>query len=198
MTSAEGCVGDSTFTDLICVYPNPVADFIWTPTDPTTLNSVVNFIDQSTNAAQYVWDFSGMGTSNLQNPTFDFDADTAGNYIVCLTVTSVDGCVADTCKTVFIADEFLIYVPNAFTPDGDGLNDVFFPVTMAVDPQGYEFMIFNRWGELIFEGHAPGVGWDGTYKAKESKQDVYVWKLKCKAASDGEQRVYYGHVSLLR
>ena len=97
-----------------------------------------------------------------------------------------------------IYDEFLIYVPNAFTPDGDGVNDVFMPIVSGHDLDSYEFLIFNRWGELIFEASAAGVAWDGTHKGQKAKQDVYVWKLKAKKASDGEKKVYYGHVSLLK
>ncbi|HCA83036.1 MAG TPA: hypothetical protein DEP18_04555, partial [Flavobacteriales bacterium] len=125
VTSPEGCVGDTTLANYICVYGNPVADFTWTPMQPTVMDATVNFVNQSTNAATYSWDFAGQGTSTQQNPSFYFGNNVQpGDYLVCLDVVSVNGCVDDTCKYVTIYDEYLIYVPNAFTPDNDGINDI--------------------------------------------------------------------------
>jgi gliding motility-associated-like protein len=198
LTSSDGCVHDSTFVDAVCVFAIPVADFSWTPAVPTVLNSTVTFTDESSNAATYTWDFAGLGNSTASDPVFNFDPDSSGNYTVCLQIVSPDGCVDDTCKVVFIADEYLLYVPNTFTPDNDGINEVFLPVVQAVDPEHYELMIFNRWGELIFQTQNVGQGWDGTYKAVDAKQDVYVWKIKCRDLNTGTAREYYGHVNLLR
>lgn len=198
VTSPDGCVGAATFNNMVCVNPDPIADFSFNPLQPTVLNAVVNFTDQSTNGSTYVWDFAGMGTSTTQNPSFSFGNGTVGDYLVCLTVTSADGCIDDTCKTITIYDELLIYVPNAFTPDGDGYNDVFLPSVNGADPDHYELLIFNRWGELIYSTEILTKGWDGSYKGKESKQDVYVWKLKARDQVTGVDKFYVGHVSLLR
>lgn len=200
VTSPEGCISDTTIVDAVCVHPNPVADFNFTPLQPTVLSPGVNFSNQSTGATTYIWAFDSLGTSTDENPTFIFPGGFPGNYEVCLTAVSQFGCTDDTCKIVTIYDELLIYVPNAFTPDGDGINDVFLPIVNGVDPDPnkYDFMIFNRWGELIHEGHSPTLGWDGTHRGKEAKQDVYVWKIKLIDQLSGEQKVLYGHVSLLR
>ncbi|MBX7095199.1 MAG: gliding motility-associated C-terminal domain-containing protein [Flavobacteriales bacterium] len=198
VTSPEGCVGDTTLSNYICVFENPIADFTWNPLQPTILDFVVNFNDQSYNAAQWNWDFASLGTSTNQNPSFAFANQNPGDYLVCLEVTSPDGCIDDTCKYVTIYDEYLLYVPNAFTPDGDGINDEFLPIVNGVDPDNYEFMIFDRWGELIFQTDVVGKAWPGTYKAKDCQQDVYVWKIKARDLLRGDQKVYYGHVSLLR
>jgi gliding motility-associated-like protein len=93
----------------------------------------------------------------------------------------------------------LVYVPNAFTPDGDGFNNTFFPVISgAYSDQGYEFLIFNRWGELIFESTTVGEGWDGTYRDHKCQDGVYTWKLKVGHTYDYEIEEFVGHVSLLR
>ena len=102
------------------------------------------------------------------------------------------------CHDVIIYDDFIIYVPNSFTPDNDGRNDVFLPVVSGHDPLTYEFFIFNRWGELIFETQNSGSGWDGTYKAVMSKEDTYVWKIKVKSAINNKQHDFIGHVNLLK
>ncbi|NQX99356.1 MAG: gliding motility-associated C-terminal domain-containing protein, partial [Flavobacteriales bacterium] len=77
---------------------------------------------------------------------------------------------------------FNIYVPNAFTPDGDGLNDVFVPVLYGYENfKEYGFLIFNRWGEIIFETNKEGIGWPGTYKNEKVQLGVYTWKLNFSA-----------------
>ncbi|MBX7095201.1 MAG: gliding motility-associated C-terminal domain-containing protein [Flavobacteriales bacterium] len=199
VTSPEGCIGTATFTDAVCVYGDPIADFSWNPTQPTIINSVVNFQDESIDGGTYSWDFAGLGTSSQQNPSFNFLNVSPGDYEVCLTVTSPHGCVDDTCKFVTIYDVFTLYVPNSFTPDGDGINDVFLPIISGadLDPDHFELMIFNRWGELIVSTHSMTAGWDGTYKGVMSKQDVYVWKIRARDALEGIDKEFVGHVTLL-
>lgn len=199
-TDANGCSNSAQVQDMICVFPDPVADFSFSPTDATVLFPQVNFTNQSTGASTYDWDFAGLGSSTDVNPSFVFPDAGAANYQVCLTATSNEGCVDSICKIVNIYDEFLVYVPNAFTPDPgyDAINTVFMPVVSGHDPEAYEFMIFNRWGELIFSTQQSGVGWDGTHKGKMAQQDVYVWKLKVKRLNNGEKKEYYGHVTLLK
>ena len=196
-TDNNGCSNTATINDMVCTFPIPNADFTFTPTNTTVLNPTVNFTNQSTGGTIYQWDFAGLGTSTQTNPSFTFP-DSAASYLVCLNVSNASGCSDDICKVVTIYDELLIYVPNAFTPDGDGKNDVFLPIVAGIDPNSYEFFIFNRWGELIFETDVVGKGWDGTYRGKLSQQDVYVWKIKARNALTGQEKVYYGHVSLLK
>jgi gliding motility-associated-like protein len=198
LTSSDGCLSTFTIPNYVCVHPDPVADFTWTPQQPTILNSEVQFTDLSTGAVTYNWDFAGLGNSTLANPFFSFMQQDTGTYMICLSVVSADGCLHDTCKPLTIIDEFLVYVPNAFTPDGDGINDIFIPSVLGLDPLGYEFMIFNRWGELFFQTSNVNVGWDGTYRGVDCKEDVYVWKLKGRDRRTKEERNYIGHVTLLR
>jgi len=198
LTSAAGCVGTTTINNMINVYANPVADFDFGPDDADVTNPVINFVNQSTLNDINNWDFGGLGTSTQTNPSFTFPSDVPGNYTVCLSVATVNGCVDTVCQTIIINDIFILYVPNAFTPDGDGINDFFFPVVSGIDPLTYEFMIFNRWGELIFESQNQAVTWDGTHKGLMSQEDVYVWKIKVKDAIRGEKHEYIGHVTLLK
>lgn len=197
-TDGNGCTNNAVVNSMICVSPNPIADFTFNPNNATVLDPTVHFTNTSVNGATYIWDFSGLGTSTAVNPTFVFPDVSGGSYLVCLDVTSANGCVDTVCKIIQIYDEFLIYVPNAFTPDNDGKNDFFLPIVSGHDPDSYEFLIFDRWGELIFESYVAGQAWDGFHNGRLAKQDVYVWKLKAKKASSGEKKVYYGHVSLLK
>lgn len=198
VTSPEGCVGDTTIVNAVCVYDLPVADFSFSPLKPTILEPTVSFNNESTGASTYIWTFDTLGTSTQSDPTYTFPGGMPDTYQVCLTAVSQYGCMDSTCQDVIIYDELLLYVPNAFSPDNDGINDIFLPVINGVDPTKYELMIFDRWGELIFSTQNPQQGWDGTHKAVDSKQDVYVWKIKAVDQIKGDTRVYYGHVSLLR
>jgi gliding motility-associated-like protein len=88
-----------------------------------------------------------------------------------------------------------IYVPTAFTPDGDGINDIFKPVMPGV--KLLSFKIYNRWGEQIFETSDSTEGWDGAYREIEAKSDVYVWRMEYVDKYDKEL-VEEGKVNLLR
>lgn len=196
ITDFNDCVNSVIYPGYIQVYEMPVAAFTAGPQPTTILNATINFTDQSYNAAQWDWDFDGLGSSTSQNPSFNFD--NVGNYDIELVVTSPDGCTDTVVNTIYIGDEFLIYVPNAITADNDGINDVFFPVMNAIDPLHYELYIFNRWGELIFEAHNPTISWDGSYKGTMVQQDVYVWKIIVKDNVEGDTHEYIGHVTVLK
>jgi gliding motility-associated-like protein len=199
ITTTDGCITDTTLANIVCVVPDPIANFTWSPVPPTTINSTVHFYDNSVNAATYDWDFGTYGTSTLENPVINYGDIAAGSYQVCLTVTSPEGCRNDICKPILFIEEFLIYVPNTFTPDGDEFNNVFRPVVpdgMALD--SYTFTIFNRWGEVLFESHDVQFGWDGTYHGVTVKEGTYTWTIVAKGTADNKAHSIEGSVNMLK
>jgi len=199
ITTTDGCITDTTLTNIVCVVPDPIANFSWSPVPPTTVNSTVHFYDNSVNAVTYEWNFGTYGTSTLENPIINYGDIEAGSYQVCLTVTSPEGCQNDICKPIVFVEEFLIFVPNTFTPDGDEFNNVFRPVVpngMVLDD--YTFTIINRWGEVLFESHDVSVGWDGTYHGQAVKEGVYTWMIIAKGGGDKKARRLEGHVNMLK
>lgn len=98
-------------------------------------------------------------------------------------------------KAIKIESDYNFYVPNAFTPNDDNLNDVFYPMIHGV--KFYEISIFDRWGRKIFGSSDLALGWDGTYNGQRCKDDVYVWKIKVSTLA-GEEKSYNGHVTLFR
>ncbi len=197
----EGCQTDVTIPSYICVFPYPTADFSFVPQPTTVLDPTILFTNLSSGATTYEWNIDPDGAdyhTTTVHPTYTFPGDVPGTYDVCLLAISPEGCIDTTCKPVEISEEFLVYVPNAFTPDGVGPNNIFTPVVTGVDPLEYEFLVFNRWGELIFESNHPTIGWDGRYKGIMSQTDVYVWKLKVKDLVYGKKHEYIGHVTLLK
>ena len=201
ITTAEGCVASFDQSNYICTYGYPTPGFTMSPQPTTILNSEIDFTNTSIGATSYIWDFNlpgGTVNDNSIDPTYQFPNIDPGSYEVCLTAISAEGCAADTCDTVVINEEFIVYVPNAFSPNGDDRNEIFVPVVAGVDPLDYEFLVFNRWGQLIFQSEHEGQGWDGTYKGTMSQTDVYVWKLNVRDATTNQTHEYIGHVTLLK
>tara|TARA_R110001592_G_scaffold334440_1_gene618787 strand:- start:1111 stop:2169 length:1059 start_codon:yes stop_codon:yes gene_type:complete len=172
-----GCVGNAIYSDYITVYSLPEVDFSTTPDPATMFNPTVEFSDESYyNIKSWNWNFDDLGTSIVNNPTFTFPSDT-GKYMVTLTVTDQNNCTDSIQKLVIIKGEYNIYVPNAFTPNGDRFNEIFFPKGFGLVEKGYSFSIFDRWGEKLFETNELNMGWDGTFKGQLSPLGVYIWKL---------------------
>lgn len=145
----------------------------------------------SNNTTQWYWDL-GDGTTDSAQYTAHRYLDT-DDHDVWLTVWNPIGCV-DSVMLV-VQPPAHVYVPNSFTPDGDGVNDLFAPI--GHDLSDYEFSVFDRWGELIFASTSPDQTWDGKVGGAEPKQDVYVWKLKTSGRRFGPVE-YVGNVTLIR
>ncbi len=120
----------------------------------------------------------------------------AGDYYV--VVEDYRGCKGDDGANVARLCGFDFYLPNAFTPNGDGINDVFLPT--ALDILNFEFDIYTTWGEKVFASNNQQQGWDGTYKGKNCPQGIYLYKIRFKGYSNKLLKVfnYKGNVSLLR
>ncbi|MDR0801712.1 PKD domain-containing protein [Fluviicola sp.] len=199
ITTNDGCLTDTTLQNVVCVIPDPVANFSWIPVPPSTVNSIVTFYDHSVNAATYNWDFGTFGISTLENPVVNYGNIEPGSYQVCLTVTSPEGCQNQICQPITFIEEFLVWVPNTFTPDGDEFNNIFkpvMPVGMTLDD--YTFMIYDRWGEVLFESHDVAVGWDGTYHGETVKEGIYTWTIVARGGGDKKTRKFEGHVNMLK
>jgi gliding motility-associated-like protein len=213
VTSAAGCVTTSTNIAMVTVYPVPVADFTFTPEIATILNPTVTFTNTSSGGTTYDWDFgdgdilSGStgnvpaGTHNgntmgtFMNPIHTY-SDT-GTFDVTLTVTNQFGCSDVITYQLIVEGDYILFAPSGFTPNGDGKNDFFFPQGIGIDRDNFKMMIFNRWGELIYETENPDAGWDGTYKGLMSQTDVYVWLIRTRDNKDLPHD-YVGHVTLLK
>ncbi len=198
ITTPEGCQSSTSIPGYICVYDYPKPDFTFGPQPTTILDPTISFTNTTPGNNSYTWTFDTDGvaaTSNTSNASYTFAE--PGIYEVCLDAVSTNGCPGSICYNVEILEEFLVYVPNAFTPDGDELNNEFMPIISGITPDTYEFLIFNRWGQLIFESQIPGKGWTGIYNGVMSQQDVYVWKLKVEDQL-GKSHEYIGHVTLIK
>lgn len=200
VTTQAGCTGTITMNSYVDVFGLPVASFVAGPQPTTQLNPVIIFTDQSIAATQWNWsfgDFTPPTTSTQQDPTFEYL--NPGCYDVVLEVTSVNGCVDDTTNEICIDPDVAIYVPNTFTPNDDGINDLFFAQGIGINPEEFEMWIFDRWGNLIFYTDDLNEGWNGKVQGNPDycQVDTYVWKIKCNDML-GKKHSLIGHVNLVR
>ncbi len=160
-TDIHGCPASISVPNYINVYPVPEAAFKLGPQPATIVNSDIRFSDQSTGASAWLWNFGDLGgaTSVLQNPNYVYP-DT-GCFTAMLITANTFGCLDTAYAPLCIRPDFTFYAPNAFTPNGDGVNDVWMPKGLGIDPATYHIMMFDRWGNLLWETRTWGQGWDG-------------------------------------
>jgi gliding motility-associated-like protein len=198
--TASGCTSTLTMPSMVCVAEQPVAEFTSSAIDLDILDTEVEFTNQSINAESYTWDFDNGTTSSAIDPIVMFEEVSAG-YTVCLDAYNSFGCHDTVCHAVTINDLLLYFMPNTFTPDGNEFNQTLKPVfTSGFDPYDFNFQIFNRWGEVIWESHDHTVGWDGTSNggSKNVEAGMYVWSIDFKTIMNDERKKITGHVNLLR
>jgi gliding motility-associated-like protein len=199
ITSDEGCVGSATYQNFICVDDYPVANFSISPLFLTPINNQATFNNGSIGAETYEWNFGDGNTSNAVDPLHTYYSDGEDSYMIQLIAYSELGCPDTTYGRIDMREDLIFYVPNTFTPDGDDYNETFLPIfTTGFDPYDFNLLIFNRWGEILFESNNHQVGWDGTYGGKVVKDGTYIWKIEFKTKYTDERKVHHGHVNLLR
>lgn len=191
-SNPASCNKVDTFTQTISLKPLPKANFVYAPLIPEA-NVPTSFTNTSQNAVSYVWAF-GDGTSSLEkDPTHMYRK--TGTYLVCLAVRSAEGCVDTVCKRVDAEVIPSVGVPSAFSPNGDGQNDILYVYGAGVET--LDFKLYNRWGQLMFETTSLEIGWDGIFKGKAQEMDSYGYTLKA-TFTDGTAQNIQGNVTLLR
>jgi len=191
---------------LVIVYPSPTAGFDFKPLVVDMRDPTYRFNNLSSGASSYVWHFGDGDSSITFSPEHTY-GDT-GTYVVTLISTSADGCKDVTRLNVFVKAYYKLEIPNAFAASnssngGDWRRDpegnrIFYPYTENPDAvKEFEMLIFNRWGELIFESNSIFNGWDGFYRGKASPQEVYVYKISLRW-ENGQSFEKMGDVTLFR
>ena len=200
----DGCEIDFNGNYQVVVRPKPNSEIFATPERTDINNPVVNLSSNFLDAISWIWLFGDGDSSAIENPIHTY-GDT-GSYQIQLIKENIYNC-KDTGLITFTVDPvYDIKIPNVFTPNPNGSNGgrydpnnpsnyVFFPFVEYVEK--YHLMIFNRWGELLFESKDLNIGWDGYYRDKLSPSDVYVYKLEIEFIN-GQKATKVGDITLLR
>ena len=193
VTTSTDCQLDNSGDLVIDVFPSPIAGFDVSPTITLISEPNVTITDESYGATAWEYDFSDGFYSNESSLSYSFDE--PGLYEIIQYVQNEFGCVDTAMNAVRINEDFTFFAPNSFTPNNDGRNDVF---QWIVDGhERFSIIIFNRWGEVVFESNNANSFWDGSYAGQIVKDGVYVWKAKILDLKD-EEHVITGHVTVLR
>ncbi len=177
----------------IRVHPKPIAKF-WQSSDNLTLNyPELKLENRSSNAAQYQWLYPPIGSST--NTDLNIKYTDTGIYTITLIAISSHQCTDSITNTVIVSNDLQILVPNAFTPNGDNVNDVFKPIGVGI--QKLQITIYNRWGELMYSSDDKNGGWDGTFMGKQVQQGAYLYLIEAKGLY-GPFQYFKGMIMLSR
>ena len=197
VNSDSGCVTTLLKDNYITVYPNPNAAFTVQPETATITDPVISIKDLSVGVNFWNWNFGdGSDSSSVFNPGPHTYADT-GVYTITLIVSTQYNCIDTADETVIIEPDFVFYIPNAFTPNDDGVNDTF--TGRGIFVHNFEMSIFDRWGNLVFFSDDINKPWDGkANRGNEVAQgDVYIYSIKLIDFKKGKHS-YKGIVTLVR
>ena len=200
VVSELGCVTDSSFAGIANVIANPVADFTMSANPTTIFETVVKMQDKSSpNVINWTWFSPGSDPNNstYQNPTFHFPEGVIATYTIKLAVETAEGCVDTIERVLTVNSDINFYAPNAFTPDGDEFNQTWKFYVSGIDEFNFELLIFNRWGEVIWETHDVNAAWDGTYNGVKVKEGAYTWIARVKDIYTDSKQTFTGSITLV-
>ncbi len=194
-TEPEPCFDQDSASVSIQVFDKPTASYTAAP-QPPELNRPVTFTNLSSNATNYKWlfgDGDSLLTTSAQPLSHDYNA--TGTYNACLIAYNASNCTDTVCKAVQVIVSTSVDVPNAFTPLSGDINS-------RVGVRGYgiakmRFIIWNRWGQKMFESGSKAAGWDGRYKGVLQPMDVYAYTLDVEFV-DGQKITKKGDITLIR
>lgn len=198
-TNIHGC--DSLHLVVPVQYPDSLRAVAAFTTDPSQVeipDGEVATINLSQNADDQSWDL-GDGSPSINDFAPSHVYTDPGLYPITLIVTNELGCVDTAIIQLLVFQDPLVFVPNCFTPDGNGVNELFQAVFNGPGRvRDMELLVFDRWGEELVGLSAPSDTWDGLYKGEPVQDGVYPWRLRYRMAGDSRARELRGHLTVLR
>ena len=211
--SPDSCKTRTEAETFIIVYEVPTIDFTIKDLENLSLgNNQAKFIANYEHGNYFKWNF-GDGdsiqgfeddyiyeseyTTHKYEMPYHMYQDT-GWFNVSVELTARSGCSASYSLPVYVQPSWQFIAPNAFTPNGDGINETFIPVGIGWQYDNYSFSVWNRWGEMIFQSSNQGEPWDGTYNNNQVQSDTYVWKIEFRDIVDNKKHLFTGHINLIR
>lgn len=189
ITDGNGCTYSVNHTIQTSLGPDAHATVFY----PSDNSAEAHFLNQSSDSYAWSWSFGDGSSDNIENPVHVFPQE--GEYQVGLVVTDVNGCIDSTTIKVVVNPDSQIWIPNAFTPDSDYNNATFKPKARGYKTEGYSMLIFDRWGELIFESNELETGWDGLCKNKgKMGEQIFVYSITI-VDLRGQKHSYVGQIA---
>ncbi len=207
VVSEQGCEFSQTYpVGSILVHNHPDAAFNFTPGTLDIFNTTAQFYDLSEgNPAikTWNWTFAGGATpssSNESDPIVKYPEGIPGTFNVDLVVTNTFDCVDEVSNTITILNEINIFAPNVFTPDGDEFNNSWRVYISGIDVYDFHLVIFNRWGEKVFESFDSNAEWNGTFGNTGDVviEGSYVWIIEAKDIKNDNRYEFNGTISILK
>ncbi|MEY3100442.1 MAG: hypothetical protein RIS63_1344, partial [Bacteroidota bacterium] len=204
VTTSAGCSDSLTLSNYITAVDSPFAAFDFSPDIIQVGDQSIQFTDASIGQINnWFWTVNfanSIETSTQQNPGFSIPSNTSSEFSVVLEVTNEAGCSSSATSIIGIFENATIFIPNAFSPDGNELNQYFQIEGNKIDPSDFSMQIFNRWGELIFESKNIAFGWDGTYTQNNyaAPSGVYTYQVRYRFDGMQDSKTIQGHFCLLR
>jgi gliding motility-associated-like protein len=200
-TGTNGCSGTFQYPDLLVVNPKPSPRITWEPESPTITDEITFASNTKYQASSYTWMFAGISpsledTTNLSSPKIFYD--NIGKYPIILISKTDKECSDTVLKYIDIRDDYNIFIPNTFTPNDDGLNDVFQVKATGVSLSGFTMDIFDRWGNLVYTSKDITVGWDGKESGKKCNDGIYIYKIKIIGANGEGRKELKGRLALIK
>lgn len=200
-TMEGDCETTDTFT--VTVMPLPLPSFYATPTDIYVENGVGTVYCNSLSPSDYdlIWNFGDIGSvdnvvENVSDPSHDYTR--PGYYAITLTAIDTNGCVDSVKSRVQVTVPYFFYIPNSFSPNGDGINETWAPQGQGVDPDHYKMFIYDRHGNVLFQTTNPYDYWDGRSKTGQRlPSDVYVYYITF-TTLNGDPKEYNGTITLIK
>lgn len=196
--TVDGCIDTLTLLreNLIEIFPSPTSDFTVTPDIQDEYNADFFFTDHSIDGVEQ-WFYFADGDFSQETEVWHNYTE-PGVYYPWQIVVNEFGCKDRSYQQVTIIPVIPVLVPNTFTPDGNGVNNIFKPVFYDDENQIFHMFIYNRWGELIHETNGSGGYWDGAYQGNIAPDGVYIWKIIYNEYDTGLPTEIGGHVTLLK
>ncbi len=191
LTDVIGCTGTASLSEPIEMLSRANLSYSISPEATTLSNPIVTFTGLTDNAISHSWTIETVGTIDSAIVSHRFEL--PGNYLIVYEAITAEGCEAKRFDTVTVYEDFMMYIPSAFSPNGDGLNDVFVPVCTGFDEEDFTFQVFNRWGEMLYSTRYMEKGWDGL----NAYPGVYTWLVRGRSKKDFDYKVYKGSVMLM-
>jgi gliding motility-associated-like protein len=200
-TSIYGCVYTGAVSNIVEVTPLPTADFMLSKNPATWFETEIQVNDNSLGNIT-TWEWESVGSTSIiangPNAIITYPEGVVGEYDIMLTVTTAQGCSDSIILELEIIPDIVFYAPNTFTPDDDEHNQTWKLYVEGIDQQSFELMIYNRWGEVVWETHDTKGEWDGTYGGKAILPGVYNWVAMYKLRDTDGKKTLNGFVQVLR